>query len=787
MHRVSGRESLLASLRHQHDGPLRDRVVVQLGNGLAGMFAAGLLADLGACAVLVESRERAQQSLRRLGRSLPGEDSLYFQVECRGTYSIAVDEAEEAAVLRALLGHADLLIEDLGPGGLERCGLTDDALTALNPDLCTLRISPFGQTGPLAHAGGNDRTAQAFSGMTHVTGYTDRPPMPVTVPLAEYWTGLNGANGALIAMLHAMKGGGGQQIDLALYETPLRLQEEAIIQYDQLGIVRERMGNEYAETVPSNHYETADGRWVAISAAGDAPFARVCEAIDAPEATTDPRFSSVDARRIHRDHVNDLIAAWVRRHPLSEVTERFAARSAPIATVQSSQEMLADPHMQERRNFVHTTTPTGRPLTLTAPVPRLSESRSTPARPAPTLDQDGSSIRAWMADQPIPPSPPRAARRAEAGLPLEGIRVLDLGQYIAAPFAATLLADFGAEVIKVELPDGESTRSRYPARDGVGLSYLITNRNKRSITLDLHRSEAVELLLDLVAEADVVLENFRPGTLERFGLAPDALQARNPRLVVGRLSGFGQTGPYRGRSAFDRIGLAMGGISHVGGYPDRPPLRPGVLAADYSAGLFGCFGTLAALVGTVNGDTGRIVDASLYESILRMMGDTCTLYATLGEVRHREGPRWPLYPDSITEVCSDGVTVTASPPRDDPAALVEARAWMCTVSHEAVAERLGAAGWTVTRVNSVESIVDHPHVVARGNVVTLQHDVLGAVRMQGVIPRLTRTPGSVRGYSRAPGSDNDYVLRHVLGLPDSRIDELTSPGARFGIQEGNDR
>ena len=269
-------------------GALAGLVIVELAETPAGELAGGLLADLGATVVKIEPR--GGSPMRRRGPGLDGEDSLAFQSENRGKHSVQA-ELEELATepwLARLLASADALIEDLGPGRLEAAGLSPEALERRNPRLVTLRISPFGQTGPLAAERGDDRIAQAFSGVQFTTGFPDRAPLPVTVPLAESWTAIHGASGLLMAIFHARRSGRGQVVDLGLYQTALRMQEEVVVRHDRSGAVAERLGTESPIVVPANVYRTRDGGWIAVSGAGDQPFARLCEAIEAPDAPKDP-------------------------------------------------------------------------------------------------------------------------------------------------------------------------------------------------------------------------------------------------------------------------------------------------------------------------------------------------------------------------------------------------------------------------------------------------------------------------------------------------------------------
>src|SRR5207249_3862245 len=273
-------------------GALEGVVVVELAQSLAGDFAGGLLADMGATVVKVEPRDGSP--LRRRGPGIAGEDSLYFQSENRGKYSVVAElpELGREPWLAKLLETADAIVEDLGPGQLESFGLAPDSLLGKNARLALLRISPFGQTGPLAGERGDDRIAQAFSGMQFATGFPDRPPIPVTVPLAESWSAILGAGTLLMAIFHARRSGHGQVVDIGLYQTALRMQEDVVIRYHKTGAVASRMGTESATVVPANVYPTRDGSFIALSGAGDQPFARLCEAIGAPEAVKDPRFAT---------------------------------------------------------------------------------------------------------------------------------------------------------------------------------------------------------------------------------------------------------------------------------------------------------------------------------------------------------------------------------------------------------------------------------------------------------------------------------------------------------------
>jgi len=657
-------------------GPLEGIVVVELARTLAGEFAGGLLADLGATVIKIEAPEGSP--LRRTGPGLPGEDSLYFQTENRGKYSVRADlgalggaGASEVhqrgstvrdSWLRRLLASSDAIVEDLGPGALEAADLAPETLHADNPRLALLRISPFGQTGPLAEERGDDRIAQAFSGVQFATGFPDRPPIPVTPPLADCWTGVHGANGLLMAIFEARRSGRGQVVDIGLYEVGVRVQEESIVHHSRTGAIARRMGTESPTVVPANVYRTRDGGWIAVSGAGDAPFARLCQVIEVPDAPTDPRFATPAARLEHRAAADALVASWIAAHDQADVEARFAEAGVAGTAVRSVDDIVGDAHVAARGSVVRLASQSGREVMAPAAVPRFSRTRARDAGAAPRVGEHTDAVRASMAAIESRPriATPREATRVDASeraprpAALDGIRVLDLSQWLAGPVAAALLADFGADVIMVELPP---ERGRAAARPP---GFAVTNRNKRSITLDVRAPQGRQVFLDLVRVSDVVVENFRPGTLERWDLAPAALLEVNPRLVLLRASGFGQTGPYAGRAAFNPVGLAFGGATYLGGWPDRPPLRDGVMGGDYSTALFNVLGILAALLRRDVDGLGQVVDTAMFEAVLRMTGDTLAAKGAVGLRRERAGGEWPACPPSVTAEAADGRFVTAT-------------------------------------------------------------------------------------------------------------------------------
>ena len=380
--------------------------------------------------------------------------------------------------------------------------------------------------------------------------------------------------------------------------------------------------------------------------------------------------------------------------------------------------------------------------------------------------------------------------------PLAGLRVLDVGTRIGAPFCAGLLGELGADVVKVEQPgSGDFMRTIGPFVDGYSLFWSVEGRGRRSVTCNLRVPDGQALFKRLAGTADVLVENFRPGTMERWGLSPADL---DPRLVYVRISVFGQSGPYSARPGLDRLGIAYGGLLHLTGYPDRPPVRPGVTVSDYLTGVFAAEAALAALYARDAGGTGRgaVVDAPLYGSILRILEWTVAGHDRLGVVRGREGNRLANSAPLDNYATADGRYVCIVGGSDANFARVCAamgRPELVDDERFATLERRAAngdlvngivAGWCAERTAAeveraclehdvpvgtaytAADIAADPHIAARGDLVTVDDPVLGPIRQQAPYPRLDdRDPVAPRGAPRL-GEHNDEVWGELLGATD---------------------
>jgi succinyl-CoA--D-citramalate CoA-transferase len=393
--------------------------------------------------------------------------------------------------------------------------------------------------------------------------------------------------------------------------------------------------------------------------------------------------------------------------------------------------------------------------------------------------------------------------------PLRGLRVLELGNMIAAPTAGCLFGDFGAQVVKVEHPAlGDDLRRWPPSKNGVPLWWKVTNRNKDLITLDLSKPSGQQVCRRIVKSFDIVIENFRPGTLERWNLGYDQLSAVNPGLILVRISGYGQTGPYSSRAGYGTVAEAMSGVPSFTGFPQTPPTLSAFPLVDSLAGMFAVQGALMALYerDLAGSGRGQVIDVSLYESIFRLVDAQVIGYDQAGVVKHRQGNRMGedsprnAYPTADGEYVAisagsqrtfsrlaeaiglpglnaDPRFVTNEARCDNSDALDDIMAgWFATRTLDEAMQVLNLGGAIAGPVYDVKRIIDDPHYLAREDIVTVADPELGDIRMQAVLPKFSRTPGAIRQAGGRLGERNEDFYRGQLGLSDRELADLKAEG-----------
>ena len=393
--------------------------------------------------------------------------------------------------------------------------------------------------------------------------------------------------------------------------------------------------------------------------------------------------------------------------------------------------------------------------------------------------------------------------------PLAGVTVIDVSSFIAGPFCTTQLGEFGAEIIKCELPGvGDPLRKFGTMHDcGETLPWLSECRNKKSITLDLRTPDGAALLKRLVGMADILVENFQPGTMEKWGLGWDVLREVNPLLIMVRISGYGQTGPYKDRPGFGRIGNAFGGLSFLAGYPDRAPVTPGsATIPDYLAGIYGAMGALLAMQAREKTGKGQVVDIGLYEPVFRILDELAPAFDVKGYIRQRMGPgtvnvvphshyptrdeRWIAIActnDKVfarlaelmaaSDLAGDGIWGTTAK-REAQRAQVDDYVTAWTRSHDRadLLKMCEAAQVPCGPVYAIDEIFQDPQYAARGNILRVEDKRLGSLAIPNLVPRLTETPGEIRSLGPSLGEHNREILQTRLGLSDEDLARLSANG-----------
>jgi crotonobetainyl-CoA:carnitine CoA-transferase CaiB-like acyl-CoA transferase len=394
-----------------------------------------------------------------------------------------------------------------------------------------------------------------------------------------------------------------------------------------------------------------------------------------------------------------------------------------------------------------------------------------------------------------------------AEAPLAGIRVLDVATLFAGPMAATMLADFGADVVKVEHPRGDPLRTHGHAKDGHGLLWKVLARNKSTVTIDLSASEGQELRAGLARQADVLVENFRPGVLERWGLGYERLAAANPGLVMLRTTGFGQFGPAASRRGFGTLAESMSGFAALTGEPDGPPTLPPFGLADGIAGISGAYAVMLALYHRdARGGRGQVIDLAIIEPILTVVGAQPTVYDQLGLILPRTGNRsvntaprntyltrdgrWVAISASATSIAERVMRLVGRPDVVEQAWFASSveraehgdeldaavAAWIGERAYDEVMRRFEEAGAAIAPIQDARDVLEDPQYRALGSFVTLDDEDLGPLRIQNVLFRMLETPGEVRFAGRRLGQDTRRILSERLGLSEGRLDELAASG-----------
>ena len=677
----------LQSFSGADTGALHGVLVVEFGARVGASAAGSLLAQLGATVVFVESVRDG--------------DFAQPKWACREQYaagklSLAVDlrDAGDRALLETLAAGCDVLLlcSDSDPSAY---GGTPWSAIPSGPLVCD--ITAFGSSGPLATGLGLaaiDAQVQALTGVMECTGTSDGEPRAVGLPLIEQLAGIYGAAGVLAA-LRQRRGGQTSPVEIALYDVAFSAMTSflAPAMSGQAGEAATRVGNRHTMAAPWNVYRANNG-WVLLCAGNDEQWQRLCSLIYAAGQGSPAHLARNAARVSHAEEVDSIVQAWTSQRSIDDCVALLLAQGIPCGPVASLDGYPREANLQHRHMVVDAVDPaTGRGIKL--PGSPFSMSR-TPGRLLTSLsakDADRVRVKALVR---LPA--PRTRAVEPARLPLTGIRVLEIGHYTTAPVASRLLAALGAEVIKIEPPEGEAVRRWPPALNGQGVFFTFQNADKKSLTLDMASADGRKTLLQLVSKSDVVIENLRPGALARKGYGYKDLLALNPRLVYCSISGFGLDSLYEGRPAFDSVIQAMSGLMDLTRI-DGMPLKTGPSMADVMGAAFGLTAVLAALESREQSGLGQYLDLS--------MQDICA-WATQA-VWNEAGARAPVH--GVLQ-CLDGYVLASCSAAE--AVRLQARLESLNQRRDAVVTALAAAGVPATAVLGISEVVVAPQTRDRG-------------------------------------------------------------------------
>ena len=784
----------LSDGRRSRPTPLEDVRVVEISDRIAGSYCGKLLVDAGA---EVRKIEPAQGDwLRRFSASgsdiADGTDSPLFGYLNAGKHSLTWSRVD----LDAELAGADIIVVTASRSQAAQWGIDPQRLLAEFPKAVVVTVSDFGWTGPYADRAASEFTLQAWSGLTGFRGDPAGPPISIGGDLGEYMGGVFAAFGALAVRRRVANGGPGEHLDLSMLEAITLMQSGEWLHSHLLN------APPVTRTLEVPSIERAKDGYIGITMVTGQQWLDFAAMVDCPELTENPQLSFQIGRWQYRDLIREKIRPWLAERTVAEVVELGQLFRLPIAALGNGATIRETAYATERGAFERNPAGFHQPRT-----PWLM-SRCAPAslRAAPTLgDADGTA-----------PWPAREYREAQSDrrLPLEGIRVVDLTAFWAGPAATHLLAAFGADVIKVESiqrPDGirYSGAMRKDVDDWweYGWVFHAMNTNKRSVTLDLGSEEGRRLFGGLVADADIVIENFSPRVMEHFGLTAEALLAINPRLVIARMPAFGLDGPWRDRVGFAPTMEQIAGLAWVTGPADGPPVPPRG-ACDPLAGVHAAFAVTAALCFADRTGTGQLVELPMIETVLNVTAIQPMEAEAFGVTLSRRGNRghgWAVQNLYRCDGDDDWIAVTVStdtqwralvdvlgePPWTDDRRFdtVDGRLaqadeidrhlqdWFVGQKLDKAVNALAAVGVPVAPVVSPSLVTENDQLNDRGFLETLEHPRTGVAHyprppfapLVGQRTWLTRPPPTL-------GEHNGEILRDFCGLTDDDLTRLAAAG-----------
>jgi crotonobetainyl-CoA:carnitine CoA-transferase CaiB-like acyl-CoA transferase len=766
--------------------------------GLPGQYCGRLFADFGADVIKVEppGGDPARALSPFGGGVRDPERSLVFLNYNANKRSVVLDiqTADGQETFRRLARTADVVIESFQPAYLDGLGLGYEQLQAVNPRIVVTSITPFGQTGPYSAYKGHDLHVQAMGGLMMIQGDDTRAPCMAPAHQGYQMASLHAAVGTMYALLARERTGRGQHVDVSMQEVIANTFFQ-IVRYSYIGEIERRPG--VGTNLPLvGIFRCKDGGWINITPLTPGHNDTMLKWMGDPRFEG-PEWRNRDFMQQHSDVLVEAMTRFMEDFDATDLVDQAQERRIPCELVALPADYARSPQLAARQYFTEVSHPVigthrmpGPPLRMSATPWRLAEA-------APLLGEHTSAVLEGLAAQ----QPVGAAGGANGGgmapvMPLEGVRVIDFTRVWVGPYATRFLADYGAEVIKIEssLFDTTTRTGRLPMAADL-------NRNKKSITLDLHRPQAQEIVKRLVATADIVADNFAPGVMERFGLGYEELRRIKPDIIQLTMPGWGSTGPWRDHVSYGGQVLSASGLGFMWGHPESPPsARAKFPYADFLAAVHVAFSAALALYHRRRTGEGQSIETSQQEAMGHTMGVPLLDYfvnGNPGEARgnvHLDFAPHGVYPcrgddawaaiactsDEEWQALSVALEspAWASDPRFQTAAgRLEHReeidanlmAWTLERTPKQVMYLLQKAGVPATAVQNTEDVFYDPQLRARGYLVELDHPDWGRLHHAGLSFRLSETPGAVRMPSPALGQHNEGVLMRLLGLSEAEL------------------
>jgi len=592
-------------------GALAGLRVLELAQGWAAPLAGRLLGELGATVIKVE--EGDGDWLRRVWPQGTRGHSQAFELANVQKLGLLLEHGADAGAgerLRELVRRADVVIVDESwlDDGRSAAG-PFAALASLAPATVFCSITPYGRDGAWRSRPANEFTLQAASGVMATTGFPGDGPTPLGPAIADHAGACYAVAAILAALEERRRSGQGQVIDLSIHDCLLNYLFLFLNPLFVSGAAAPRQGNRHLTCAPWNAYACRDG-WVQICTSTNQQWESIARLSGRAELQRDPRFDSTANRMRNIDAVDRVVETWAARFSVAEALTALEREGIPAEAIVGLEELLADPQFLARRMRVDLPLPDGDTAGVSGTIYKLSRTPGRVDRPAPLPGEGGEAVAAgWLRQPPLPGAAAAGAR----GDSLAGLRVVELSVYGAGPFCGRQLAELGAEVIKVEAPAGDPIRHFLPMVHGEGYAYHCYNLDKRGVVLDLKEPDELQRLLALIDTADVFLENLAPGAVERLGLGYDTLAARRPELIYCSVTGFGKTGPYADKRAYDTTVQAAAAVMALTGLPERGPTKVGLSIADLMTPTAATGAILAALYHRRGTGRGQRVDLSMMD------------------------------------------------------------------------------------------------------------------------------------------------------------------------------